>query len=409
VERLPELTIDERARLTESIRQDGVQYPVLVDAQGHVIDGYHRQAICAELGVHCPTEVRNVDPETAERLRVTLNVARRHLPDHVQIELLAPVVDKLWKEETAKSKARMDAGRANARENRMGQEAPSLPKPKTHGLQTRDLVRKRLNAELPAGSKQFSHAQVQCAHAFARLPERAKAEVRAGTKPIHQAIADHKSNKEPAWRAAERERSRQLREQAARIRASYEQSQAASMLNAPPGRLNLPLIRRLDSIYDQLAEAKALDPVEAADGLPLARLAVFGLPEAEWLLAFATAVEMRRAAETPDVPSRRRRRHEVLNPVLAGVERVLLDEASMTETERRVLAYLREQTESVRAVEIAKALKAGESTVEHAIRSLRGAHLIIGTRTGRTVAYELIRADEKMAQPPIADSACEET
>jgi hypothetical protein len=407
VERLPELTIEERARLTESICRDGVQYPVLVDAQGQVIDGYHRQAICSELGVHCPTEVRNVDPETAQRLRITLNVARRHLPEHVQIELLAPIVDKLWKEETAKGKARMDAGRAKALENRMGQEGPSLPKQKTRGIQTRDLVRKLLNAELPAGSKQFSHAQVQSAHAFAGLPERAKAEVRAGIKPIRDAAAEHKSKtKEPEWRTAERERSRQLREQAARIRASYEQSQPASMRNAPRGRLNLPLIRRLDSIYDQLAEAKALDPVEAADGLPLARLAVFGLPEAEWLLAFAAAVETRRAAETPDVASRQRRRNEVLNPVLAGVERVLLDEAAMTETERRVLAYVREQTEPVRAVEIAKALKAGESTVEQAIRALRGAHLVTGTRTGRTVAYELIRTGDIEIQPPVTDDAC---
>lgn len=106
MEPLPELTIEERARLTDSIRQDGVQYPVLVDAQGEVIDGYHRQVICAELGVYCPTEVRNVDPETAQRLRITLNIARRHLPEHVQIELLAPIVEKLWREETAKSKAR---------------------------------------------------------------------------------------------------------------------------------------------------------------------------------------------------------------------------------------------------------------------------------------------------------------
>ena len=290
----------------------------------------------------------------------------------------------------------------------MGLDAFSLPRRKTRGIQTRDLVRKLLNAELPAGSKPFSHAQVQSAHVFARLPDRAKGEVRDGTKPVGQAIAEYTAEqklntKEPAWRLAERERSRQLREQAARIRASYEQSQAASMLNAPPGRLNLPLIRRLDSVYDQLAEAKALDPVEAAVGLPLARLAVFGLPEAKWLLAFATAVENRRAAETPDVLPRQRRRNEVLNPVLAGVERVLLDEAAMTETERRVLAYLREQTEPVRAVEIAKALRAGESTVEQAIRALRGAHLIAGTRTGRTVAYELIRADQGATESPVAD------
>jgi DNA-binding transcriptional ArsR family regulator len=67
----------------------------------------------------------------------------------------------------------------------------------------------------------------------------------------------------------------------------------------------------------------------------------------------------------------------------------------MSETEHRVLAYLREQTGSVRAVKIAEALQAGESTVEQAIRALRDAHLVTGPRTGRTVAYELIRSGEK--------------
>jgi hypothetical protein len=42
VVRLPELTIEERARLTESICQDGVQYPVLVDALGQVIVTHRR-------------------------------------------------------------------------------------------------------------------------------------------------------------------------------------------------------------------------------------------------------------------------------------------------------------------------------------------------------------------------------
>jgi len=267
--------------------------------------------------------------------------------------------------------------------------------PKNRGLETRDLVRKKLNAELPAGAPPISHRQVMKAHAYAQLPETAKAEVRAGTKAIDQAVSEHKAKgngKVPDWKLVEQERNRQLREQQARIRASYEESQLASMHNAPVGKLNLPLIRRLDSIYEQLAETKALDPVGAAAGLPPERLSVFGLAEAEWLLAFATAVEARRVIETPGIAPRQRRRHEILNPVVAGSERVVVDEANMTRIERRILAYLREQGGPARTVVIAKALGLDITTISPAMRALRAANLIVGTRDGRTVSYELIRS-----------------
>ena len=392
---LPDLTVDERAQLTESIRRDGVQYPVLVDGRGEVIDGFHRQAVCAELGVACPREVRDVDPETATRLRITLNVARRHLSETQQAELLAPVVEKLWKAEVAASAARRTAGGAKGRETQMASGGPLRKPSKNRGLETRDLVRKKLNAELPAGAPPISHRQVMKAHAYAQLPETAKAEVRAGTKAIDQAVSEHKAKgngKVPDWKLVEQERNRQLREQQARIRASYEESQLASMHNAPVGKLNLPLIRRLDSIYEQLAETKALDPVGAAAGLPPERLSVFGLAEAEWLLAFATAVEARRVIETPGIAPRQRRRHEILNPVVAGSERVVVDEANMTRIERRILAYLREQGGPARTVVIAKALGLDITTISPAMRALRAANLIVGTRDGRTVSYELIRS-----------------
>jgi ParB-like chromosome segregation protein Spo0J len=69
----------ERESLVESIRTDGVRYPVLLDRAGLIIDGNHRSAICAEFGIECPTITLDVDDGTAERLRITLNTARRQL------------------------------------------------------------------------------------------------------------------------------------------------------------------------------------------------------------------------------------------------------------------------------------------------------------------------------------------
>jgi hypothetical protein len=45
-----------------------------------VLDGHHRQHIAAELGIDCPTEIRQVvDENEARDVAFTLNLARRHL------------------------------------------------------------------------------------------------------------------------------------------------------------------------------------------------------------------------------------------------------------------------------------------------------------------------------------------
>jgi len=70
----------------------------------------------------------------------------------------------------------------------------------------------------------------------------------------------------------------------------------------------------------------------------------------------------------------------------------VVDEANMTRIERRILAYLREQGGPARTVVIAKALGLDITTISPAMRALRAANLIVGTRDGRTVSYELIRS-----------------
>ncbi|MBN8883002.1 MAG: ParB N-terminal domain-containing protein [Salana multivorans] len=77
---MPPLSPDEYAALEASIREHGVQVPILVDENGVVIDGHHRKAISESLGIYCPRKAVLDKTETEKRtLALTLNLDRRHL------------------------------------------------------------------------------------------------------------------------------------------------------------------------------------------------------------------------------------------------------------------------------------------------------------------------------------------
>lgn len=84
---LPPLTADDEDRLRTSIRERGVEVPVVVDETGTVIDGHHRDRIARELGIDCPRVVKKGLAEHEKRiLAVELNVARRQFTDAQRIE-----------------------------------------------------------------------------------------------------------------------------------------------------------------------------------------------------------------------------------------------------------------------------------------------------------------------------------
>lgn len=79
---LPRLSDDEIARLTESIKDRGVEVPVVLDECGEIIDGHHRVMIADSLGIGYPTVVRTgLAPHEKRILAVELNVARRSYTD----------------------------------------------------------------------------------------------------------------------------------------------------------------------------------------------------------------------------------------------------------------------------------------------------------------------------------------
>ena len=85
----PEMTPEEFESLKASIAEHGVDVPVIVDQEGNIVDGYHRQKACDELKVPCPKEIREFKDETDKlELSLRLNCSRRQLGRAQKRELI---------------------------------------------------------------------------------------------------------------------------------------------------------------------------------------------------------------------------------------------------------------------------------------------------------------------------------
>ena len=87
---MPPLSPEEYSELETSIKEHGIQVPILIDEDGVVIDGHHRQKIAQELGIRCPKR-QVIDKTESEKrtLALSLNVHRRHLTREQKRALIA--------------------------------------------------------------------------------------------------------------------------------------------------------------------------------------------------------------------------------------------------------------------------------------------------------------------------------
>lgn len=78
---LPPLLPEEYEALKKSIAADGyVGEPIIGDQDGGIVDGFHRQRACNELGIYCPREVRQFSSDSEKyELAIRLNCRRRQL------------------------------------------------------------------------------------------------------------------------------------------------------------------------------------------------------------------------------------------------------------------------------------------------------------------------------------------
>ena len=150
---MPPLTADEYADLEQSIKANGVQVPITVDADGNIVDGHHRDEIARRLDKHCPRVVAEGDETTLRSLAFSLNLHRRHLSREqkralVEASLKADpqLSDREHARRTGVSPTTAgdvradleDDGQLSSLDSRMGADGKSRPasKPATHDCVT---------------------------------------------------------------------------------------------------------------------------------------------------------------------------------------------------------------------------------------------------------------------------------
>ncbi|MDJ0454372.1 ParB/RepB/Spo0J family partition protein [Gordonia amicalis] len=87
---LPPLSPEEYSELERSILDNGVMVPIVLDENGVVIDGHHRQQIAAHHDLPCPSETKCGFTDTEKRgLALSLNLHRRQLTREQKRALVA--------------------------------------------------------------------------------------------------------------------------------------------------------------------------------------------------------------------------------------------------------------------------------------------------------------------------------
>jgi ParB-like chromosome segregation protein Spo0J len=86
----PMLAEDELRELAEDIKQRGLLHPVVLDAEGRVLDGRNRLAACALVDVE--PEFTTYDGDDPDGYALAVNIARRHLTKGQQ----AMIAAKAW-------------------------------------------------------------------------------------------------------------------------------------------------------------------------------------------------------------------------------------------------------------------------------------------------------------------------
>ncbi len=94
--------------LLESVRERGLDYPVLIDSERRVIDGRNRRNVLAILGR--PVPCRIVPASDAATIIVASLVNRRHLTKGAQAYLAAPLFEGVLEESKARRLANLRAG-----------------------------------------------------------------------------------------------------------------------------------------------------------------------------------------------------------------------------------------------------------------------------------------------------------
>ena len=111
---VPVLSTQEYETLKQSIKEDGLYVPIILNQDGILLDGHHRYKACQELGKEPRILVREFDDPLLEKeFIIEVNRNRRHLTPFQRIELEYNL--EIIENEVGKAKKRMsDAGKVGA-------------------------------------------------------------------------------------------------------------------------------------------------------------------------------------------------------------------------------------------------------------------------------------------------------
>jgi DNA modification methylase len=85
--------------LKNSIKEDGLHYPIVVNPKREILDGHHRYKICKELDIPIKFEIKSFNDSIEEkRFVIDINLKRRQLNDFQKAELAYKLED-LYKEQ----------------------------------------------------------------------------------------------------------------------------------------------------------------------------------------------------------------------------------------------------------------------------------------------------------------------
>jgi ParB-like chromosome segregation protein Spo0J len=85
--------------LKNSIKEDGLHYPITINSKGEILDGHHRYKICTKLYIPIKYEIRSFNNSIEEkRFVIDINLKRRQLNDFQKAEL-AYKLEALYKEQ----------------------------------------------------------------------------------------------------------------------------------------------------------------------------------------------------------------------------------------------------------------------------------------------------------------------
>ena len=85
--------------MKNSVKEDGLHYPIVINSKGEILDGHHRYKICKELDIPIKYEIKNFDNSIEEkRFVIDINLKRRQLNDFQKSEL-AYKLEGIYKEQ----------------------------------------------------------------------------------------------------------------------------------------------------------------------------------------------------------------------------------------------------------------------------------------------------------------------